>query len=85
MKNEMRKITLALGMLLCIVTIARENVNVEGPRTTRSGGSSEKMKFGSDCDAATQSADLDITLPNGKQQCSSLNNSCVFGANLDME
>jgi hypothetical protein len=60
MKNEMRKITLALGMLLCIVTIARENVNVEGPRTTRSGGSSEKMKFGSDCDAATQSADLDI-------------------------
>lgn len=60
MKKEMRKITLALGMLLCMVTIARENVNVEAPRTTRSGGSSDKMKFGSDCDPATQSADLDI-------------------------
>ena len=56
----MRKLMLMIGIFMSVVVLAKENVNEGDRRTTRDDGSRLQMKFGSDCDPATQSADLDV-------------------------
>ena len=63
MKKSMRtirKYVLALTVIYSVSVVAKENIDVEEPRTTRTSSSGMQMKFGSDCDPATQSADLDV-------------------------
>ena len=56
MKNWM----IVAGVLLSVSVFARENVGEKGPRAPKEQSTRMAMKFGSDCDPATQSADLDI-------------------------
>ena len=60
MNKSMRKYIIAITIACTFSAFAKENIEVEEPNTTRTNNSSIKMKFGSDCDPATQSADLDI-------------------------
>jgi hypothetical protein len=60
MNKSMRKYIIAITIACTFSAFAKENIEVEEPNTTRTNNSSMKMKFGSDCDPATQSADLDI-------------------------
>lgn len=80
MKREMRNVML-IAVLLCTVGVfAKENVDSDERKTLRSPQSTTKMKFGSDCDPATQSADLDINnvrtkILNGGDMWWDLNNA----------
>jgi len=56
----MRKLMIVAGLLMSASVFAKENINVEEPNTTRNASSKMAMKFGSDCDPASQSADLDV-------------------------
>ena len=56
----MRKYIVAIAIACTVSVFAKENIEVEEPNTRRTIGSRMEMKFGSDCDPATQSADLDI-------------------------
>lgn len=60
MRKDMRKWIIATGLLLSVSVFAKENVGMREPNTTRTASSKMAMKFGSDCDPASQSADLDI-------------------------
>lgn len=80
MKREMRKIMLLAVLFGTVAVVAKENVDTEERRTIRDGQLTTKMKFGSDCDPATQSADLDINnvrtkILNGGDMWWDLNNA----------
>ncbi|MEN8696121.1 MAG: hypothetical protein ABF317_02360, partial [Bacteroidia bacterium] len=76
----MRKIMLLAVLFGTVAVVAKENVDTEERRTIRDGQLTTKMKFGSDCDPATQSADLDINnvrtkILNGGDMWWDLNNA----------
>ena len=58
MKNLIRKYATLVMIGLCTVALAKEDVPRERP--TQKQQDRMAMKFGSDCDPATQSADLDV-------------------------
>ena len=77
----MRKVMFAAAVLMVVSVFAKENVNTEEPNNTRSeSANTMKMKFGNDCDPATQSADLDVNnvrtkILNGGDMWWDLNNA----------
>jgi len=80
MKREMRHLMLIAVLFSTVGVFAKENVDTEERRTTRDGQLNTKMKFGSDCDPATKSADLDINnirtkIQNGGDMWWDLNNA----------
>jgi hypothetical protein len=80
MKREMRNLMLIAVLFSTVGVFAKENVDTEERRTTRDGQLNTKMKFGSDCDPASQSADLDINnvrtkILNGGDMWWDLNNA----------
>lgn len=80
MKRVIGKITLMTMLLVTVAAVAKENIDSDERRTTRDGQLTTKMKFGSDCDPATQSADLDINnvrtkIQNGGDMWWDLNNA----------
>lgn len=80
MKREMRHLMLIALLFSTVGIFAKENVDSDERRTTRDGQQTTKMKFGSDCDPATQSADLDINnvrtkIQNGGDMWWDLNNA----------
>lgn len=62
MKKVMRKWMVLAGIALSVASFARENVADDDERRTLRGGDAPRleMKFGNDCDPATQQADLDV-------------------------
>ncbi|MFT5816899.1 MAG: hypothetical protein ACI95K_000373, partial [Lentimonas sp.] len=60
MNIQMRKWMMWTGILLSVVVLGKEDVQDVERKATKGVKSRLEMKFGSDCDPATQSADLDV-------------------------
>ena len=60
MNIQMRKWMMWTGILLSVVVLGKEDVQDVEKKATKGVKSRLEMKFGSDCDPATQSADLDV-------------------------
>jgi hypothetical protein len=58
MKNRIRKSLVIAFAFLSVGVFAKENINTEAPPPSQK--QRQAMKFGADCDPATQSADLDV-------------------------